>query len=81
MFLIKFKNGIEWNSLDGKDIKTAFALTIPEDGAENHLKILSAIATELIIIFYQNIYFKISLVIQKVIFGLCMMKVRAYMNT
>lgn len=48
MFLIKFKNGIEWNSLDGKDIKTAFALTIPEDGAENHLKILSAIATELI---------------------------------
>ena len=48
MFLIKFKNGIEWNSLDGKAIKTAFALTIPEDGAENHLKILSAIATELI---------------------------------
>ena len=48
VFLIKFKNGIEWNSLDGKDIKTAFALTIPEDGAENHLKILSAIATELI---------------------------------
>ncbi|WP_194192105.1 fructose-specific PTS transporter subunit EIIC [Clostridium chrysemydis] len=48
VFLIKFKNGIEWNSLDGKAIKTAFALTIPEDGAENHLKILSAIATELI---------------------------------
>lgn len=48
MFLIKFKNGIEWNSLDGKAIETAFALTIPEDGAENHLKILSAIATELI---------------------------------
>ena len=48
VFLIKFKNPIEWDSLDGKKITTAFALTIPEDGAENHLKILSSIAKELI---------------------------------
>lgn len=48
VFLIKFKNPIEWDSLDGKKITTAFALTIPEDGAENHLKILSTIAKELI---------------------------------
>ena len=48
IFLIKFKNPIEWNSLDGKKITTAFALTIPEDGAENHLKILSSIAKKLI---------------------------------
>lgn len=48
VFLIKFKNPIEWDSLDGSKITTAFALTIPEDGAENHLKILSSIATKLI---------------------------------
>lgn len=48
VFLIKFKNPIEWNSLDGKPIKVAFGLTIPEDGANNHIKILSAIATKLI---------------------------------
>ena len=48
VFLIKFKNPIEWDSLDGNKITTAFALTIPEDGAENHLKILSTIAKELI---------------------------------
>ena len=48
LFLIKFENPIEWNSLDGKKITTAFALTIPEDGAENHLKLLSVIAKKLI---------------------------------
>lgn len=48
MFLIKFKNEIEWNSLDGKPIKVAFGLTIPEDGADNHIRILSKIATKLV---------------------------------
>lgn len=48
VFLIRFENPIEWDSLDGELIKTAFALTIPEDGAENHLKILSSIAKKLI---------------------------------
>lgn len=48
VFLIKFKNEIEWDSLDGKPTTIAFALTIPENGAENHLKILSAIATKLV---------------------------------
>ncbi|MEW8956540.1 fructose-specific PTS transporter subunit EIIC [Clostridium sp.] len=48
VFLIKFENPIEWDSLDGKPIKLAFGLTIPEDGADNHIKVLSAIATKLI---------------------------------
>ena len=48
IFLVKFKNPIEWDSLDGNKITTAFALTIPKDGAENHLMVLSKIATELI---------------------------------
>lgn len=48
VFLVKFKNSIEWDSLDGKPTTTAFALTIPENGAENHLRILSLIATKLI---------------------------------
>ena len=48
VFLVKFKNPIEWDSLDGSKITTAFALTIPEDGAENHLRILSSIATKLV---------------------------------
>ncbi|MEG1482183.1 fructose-specific PTS transporter subunit EIIC [Clostridium sp.] len=48
VFLIKFKNPIEWDSLDGSPIKVAFGLTIPEGGADNHIKILSSIATKLI---------------------------------
>lgn len=48
IFLIKLKNEIPWNSLDSKPVKVAIALTIPEEGAKEHLKILSLIARELI---------------------------------
>ncbi|GAA3019709.1 PTS sugar transporter subunit IIA [Tetragenococcus solitarius] len=48
MFLIKFKNSIDWQALDKKPVNTAFALTIPEEGAAEHLKLLSLIARKLI---------------------------------
>ncbi len=48
MFLIKFKNGIPWNSLDGQPVNVAFALTIPVEGATEHLKLLSLIARKMI---------------------------------
>lgn len=48
LFLIKFANEIPWNALDGKAVKVAFGLTIPEQGAEEHLKLLSLIARKLI---------------------------------
>ncbi|MBO0476707.1 PTS sugar transporter subunit IIA [Vagococcus sp. DIV0080] len=48
MFLVKFEHQIPWNALDGKDVNVAFALTIPEEGATEHLKLLSLIARKLI---------------------------------
>lgn len=48
MFLIKYSEPIEWNSLDKRPVKVAFALTIPIDGATEHLKLLSLIARKLI---------------------------------
>ncbi|PFJ17676.1 PTS cellobiose transporter subunit IIA [Bacillus cereus] len=48
MFLVKFSNSINWNALDNKPVKVAFALTIPEAGAKEHLKLLSSIARKLI---------------------------------
>lgn len=48
LFLLKFLNEIPWQALDGKPIKVAFALTIPEAGATEHLKLLSLIARKLI---------------------------------
>lgn len=48
MFLVKFANDIPWNALDQKDVKVGFALTIPEEGATEHLKLLSLIARKLI---------------------------------
>ena len=48
LLLIKFINPIEWDSLDGKPITTAFVLAIPENGEEKHLKLLSSIAGGLI---------------------------------
>lgn len=47
LFLIKFDHAIEWNALDKKPIKAAFALSIPKDGATKHLKLLSLIARKL----------------------------------
>ncbi|MGY3778404.1 PTS sugar transporter subunit IIA [Isobaculum melis] len=48
VFLMKFEQPIEWNALDKKPIHAAFALTIPEEGATDHLKLLSLIARKLI---------------------------------
>lgn len=48
VFLVKFKEAIEWNALDGEPIHVAIALTIPENGGEMHLRILSKIARKLI---------------------------------
>lgn len=48
MFLIKFKHSIDWQALDKKPVNTAFALTIPEEGASEHLKLLSLIVRKLI---------------------------------
>ena len=48
VFVVKFKNPIEWNSLDGTPVQTAIPLTIPTEGGENHLRILSLIARKLI---------------------------------
>ncbi|MEI5840218.1 PTS sugar transporter subunit IIA [Lacticaseibacillus rhamnosus] len=48
LFLIKFKQAIPWQALDQKPVKVAFGLTIPEQGATEHLKLLSLIARKLI---------------------------------
>lgn len=48
LFLIKFEQAIPWNALDQKPVKVAFGLTIPEEGATEHLKLLSLIARKLI---------------------------------
>ncbi|AEB07043.1 PTS system D-fructose-specific IIA component (F1P-forming), Frc family [Coriobacterium glomerans PW2] len=48
MFVMKFDNPIDWNALDGKPVRVAIALTIPEKGAVEHLKLLSLIARKLI---------------------------------
>lgn len=44
----KTKNNIEWNSLDDKPVNIIFLLAIKdEDKSDNHLKLLSNIATKL----------------------------------
>ncbi|MGX7184161.1 PTS sugar transporter subunit IIA [Enterococcus pallens] len=48
MFLVKFEQAIPWNALDGKPVNVAFALTIPEEGSAEYLKLLSLIARKLI---------------------------------
>lgn len=54
LIVVKFTHDIEWSSLDGSQVNTAFALVVPENGADNHLKMLSAIATELMDDTYRN---------------------------
>lgn len=48
MFFVRFAHDIPWHALDGKPVKVALALTIPEEGATEHLKLLSLIARKLI---------------------------------
>lgn len=47
LFVVKFDNPIEWNSLDKKPIRVAISLSIPKDGSKEHLKLLSQIARKL----------------------------------
>ncbi|CAM3273689.1 PTS sugar transporter subunit IIA [Vagococcus fessus] len=48
MFLVKFANPIDWNALDGKPVSAGIALSIPVEGAQEHLKLLSLIARKMI---------------------------------
>ncbi|MEN2665950.1 PTS sugar transporter subunit IIA [Listeria aquatica] len=48
LILVKYKSAIEWQALDQKPVQVALALTIPVEGASEHLKILSLIARKLI---------------------------------
>lgn len=47
VLLVRFSEGIDWDSMDGKPTTLALALTIPEEGAAGHLQILSKIARSL----------------------------------
>ncbi|AHI52447.1 fructose-specific PTS transporter subunit EIIC [Spiroplasma culicicola] len=44
---VRSSKNLEWESLDGKPTNISIALIIPEDGAEEHLSVLSDIATKL----------------------------------
>lgn len=48
VFLVRFAHPIAWNALDGEPIHVALGLTIPEAGGEEHLRILSKLARQLI---------------------------------
>lgn len=48
IFLVKFEHPIEWNALDGECVHVALGLTIPEDGGDVHLRILSRLARKMI---------------------------------
>lgn len=46
--IIRFKDGIEWEALDGEDVKIAIALVMPNNDEENlHLKIIAKFARKL----------------------------------
>lgn len=47
IFLVRFQHAIAWNALDGQPVHVAIALTIPQDGGDEHLRILSKIARKL----------------------------------
>lgn len=47
IFLVRFAHPIEWNALDEQPVHVAIALTIPQDGGDEHLRILSKIARKL----------------------------------
>lgn len=47
VLFVRFKDGIDWDSMDGKPTNIAIALAIPDNGANLHLKILSSIARKL----------------------------------
>lgn len=44
----RIKEGVDWNSLDGKPVNIVFILAVPEEAASNqHLKILAALSRKL----------------------------------
>lgn len=45
--IASLENEIDWDSLDGKPVKYVFLLAIPESGDQEHLKVLSEIASKL----------------------------------
>ena len=45
--IAKLKHPVEWASLDNEPVENVFLLTIPEGGDNEHLKILSEIASQL----------------------------------
>ena len=47
LFVIKFDHQIEWNALDKKPVQVAIALSIPQEGSKEHLRLLSEIARKL----------------------------------
>lgn len=42
--LVQLKNGIDFDSLDGKDVDLIFALVVPQQSTQEHLNTLSEIA-------------------------------------
>ncbi|QHA34849.1 PTS sugar transporter subunit IIA [Rossellomorea marisflavi] len=46
---IRLKNEVDWNSLDGKDVKYVFGILMPSSNLENlHLKVIASLATNLL---------------------------------
>ncbi|WP_338983797.1 fructose-specific PTS transporter subunit EIIC [Spiroplasma endosymbiont of Othius punctulatus] len=45
--VVKLKEAIDWNSMDGKPTQYLFALIVPDGKGEEHMSILSDIATKL----------------------------------
>ncbi|MCT7790879.1 MAG: fructose PTS transporter subunit IIA [Lactobacillus crispatus] len=45
--IASLENEIDWDSLDGKPVKYVFLLAISENGDQEHLKVLSEIASKL----------------------------------
>jgi PTS system fructose-specific IIA component len=49
VFIFKFTNPLEWDSIDKSLVKIAIALAIPDDvSGDQHIKILSSIARKLV---------------------------------
>ncbi|QHX35709.1 PTS system, fructose-specific IIABC component [Spiroplasma sp. TIUS-1] len=47
--VVKLKKAIDWNSMDGKPTQYLFSLIVPDGKGDEHMSILSDIATKLII--------------------------------
>lgn len=48
LMLMKFTNPIEWESMDDLPVTFAFALAIPNENNQDHLKLLSSVSRALI---------------------------------